>query len=309
MRAVIAIVLPVFLIIGLGYGIKKKGLIDKAFLQQINDLVFHVCLPLLLFYKIGSADFSASFNLHLVLATSGGIAICFLLAYLFSSFQKYPAPVHGAFCQGSFRGNLAYIGLAIVYNGYGDTGLAKAGVLLGFLVPVLNLFAILALILPQQKQHTRLLTIVRQIMVNPLILSSLAGILWSYCGLPMPPVLDRFLHIATGMTLPLALIAIGGGFTLKRLKGDLLKASLATGIKLILLPVMTATLMFFLGVQDIDFAIGLLMAGAPTAVATYVMASKMGGDEELAGSIVVMSTACSAVTYTLLLLFLQTYAK
>ena len=301
------IVLPVFLVIALGYGIRRIGLVDRSFFVQVNRLIFYVCLPLLLFYKISTADFSASFNFKLVVATSGAVGCCFLFAYLLGSVGRFTAPIHGAFCQGSFRGNLAYIGLAIVYNAYGDAGLTRAGILLGFLVPVLNFFAILALTLPGHKQRSTTLDIVRQIIYNPLILASLAGILWSYFQLPMPTVLDRTLSIATGMTLPLALLAIGESFSLEKIRGDVGKAGLAVALKLILLPLVTAGFMLMFGISGLDFAIGLLMAGAPTAVATYIMACAMGGDGDLAGTIVIMATGFSALSYTLLLFGLQLY--
>jgi len=304
---IVEIVLPVFLIIGLGYGICRIGLVDDHFFQQTNGLVFYVCLPILLFYKIGTADFATSFNFKLVIATSAGVGSCFLIAYLYGAWRKYPAPVHGAFCQGTFRGNLAYIGLAIVYNAYGDPGLTKAGILLGFLVPVLNIFAILALILPQQQQQANYQAITKQVLLNPLIIASLIGILWSYFHLPMPIILDRTLNIAAGMTLPLALLSIGNSFSLDKLKGDLWKAALATAMKLLLLPMVTTGFMLMLGISGVDLAIGLLMAGAPTAVTTYIMASTMGADGELAGTIVVLATAFSAVSYTLLLFALQLF--
>ncbi|WP_457574573.1 AEC family transporter [Desulfolithobacter sp.] len=307
MGEVIGIVLPVFLVIALGYGIRRFGLVDDFFIIQANGLVFYVCLPLLLFYKISQADFSVNFNPLLVLATSVATGCCFVLAYLYGRLRGFSPAVHGAFCQGSFRGNLAYIGLAIVYNGYGDTGLTKAGILLGFLVPVLNFFAILALVLPQRRQRTSYLEVFKQILINPLILASLAGILWSFLELPIPTTLDRSLHIASGMTLPLALLSIGGGFSLKNLRGDFCKAALATTMKLVLLPLITAALMLLFGIRGHDFAIGLLMAGAPTAVATYIMASRMGADRELAGTIVMMATGFSALSYTLLLLGLHAF--
>ena len=305
MWTVIQIVAPVFLIIGLGWAIRRIGLVDDVFFQQTNRLVFYVCLPLLLIYKIGTADFSASFNIRLILAVAGATGCCFLLAWLLGRRRGYSAPVLGAFCQGSFRGNLAYIGLALVYNAYGNPGLARAGILLGFMVPVLNFFAVLALTLPGQRQGIRYGRIARQIAVNPLILSSLAGICWSYFQLPMPVILDRSLGIAGGMTLPLALVAIGGNFSTARLRGDLATAGIATLIKLLVLPLVTACFLFFLGVTGLDYAIGMLMAGAPAAVATYIMACEMGGDGRLAGTIVVMSTGVSALSYTLILLYLH----
>ena len=225
MLNVLEIVLPVFLVIGLGYGVRRQGLVDGNFFVQVNQLVYYLCLPLLLVYKIAGADFDTSFNFRLVAATSAAVACCFCIAYLYGKWRDFPPPIHGAFCQGSFRGNLAYIGLAIVFNAYGDSGLTRAGILLGFLVPVLNFFAILALVLPQQ-ERTSIRELVRQIVMNPLILASLTGILWSYFQLPMPTILDRSFGIATGMTLPLALLAIGGSFSLEKLQGDVWKAAL-----------------------------------------------------------------------------------
>ena len=305
MWTVIQIVAPVFLIIGLGWAIRRVGLVDDAFFQQTNRLVFYLCLPLLLIHKIGTTDFAASFNIRLIMAVAGATGCCFLLAYLYGLRRDYAAPVLGAFCQGAFRGNLAYIGLALVYNAYGNPGLVRAGILLGFLVPVLNFFAILALSLPGQQQCISYGKIARQMLSNPLILSSLAGVCWSFFHLPMPVVLDRSLSIAGGMTLPLALLTIGGNFSTTRLRGDLRAAGLATIIKLLILPLVTAFFLLLLGVTGLDYAIGLLMAGAPAAIATYIMACQMGGDGSLAGTIVVMSTGASALSYTLLLLYLH----
>ncbi len=303
---ILSIVLPVFLVIALGYGLKRLALIDQAFLLQTNRLVFYVCLPLLLFYKIGTADFLVNFNGALVIGSSAAIAGGFFISYAYAAIRRYPPEARGAFSQGAFRGNLAYMGLAIVFNAYGEDGLTRAGILMGFLVPVLNFFAILALLWPHRHEEKRGADFwVRQILFNPLILASFAGILWSFLDLPLPVVFARALDIATDMTLPLALIAIGGGFSLERLKGDLMRAAFATGIKLIWLPLLATVILIALGVGGRDLAIGILMAGTPAATATYIMAHQLKGDAELAGSIVMMSTLLSALTYTLTLFILR----
>lgn len=305
---IVTIVLPVFLVIALGTLLRHLGLIDAAFLHQTNRLVYYICLPLLLFYKIGSADFLASFNGALVVGSSLAIAAGFGLSYGYAALRRYPPETRGAFSQGAFRGNLAYMGLAIVFNAYGEEGFTRAGILMGFLVPVLNFFAILALLLPHRGgDEVRGAGFwVRQLALNPLIIASFAGIAWSFFQLPLPAVFDRSLGIATGMTLPLALIAIGGSFSLSKLKGDLVRAGFATGIKLVWLPLIAALLLVALEVRGLDLAIGVLMAGTPAATATYIMAHQMKGDAELAGSIVMMSTLFSALTYTVTLFFLRT---
>lgn len=305
---IITIVLPVFLVIGLGYLLKRLELIDSAFLHQTNRLVYYICLPLLLFYKIGKADFQTSFNGALVVGSSLAIAAGFLLSYGYAAARHYPPAARGAFSQGSFRGNLAYMGLAIVFNAYGEEGFTRAGILMGFLVPVLNFFAILALLLPHRGGDGGRSPgfWLRQIALNPLIVASFIGIVWSFFQLPLPTILDRSLNIATGMTLPLALIAIGGSFSLAKLKGDMVRAGFATGIKIVWLPLIAAALLAALDVRGLDLSIGVLMAGAPAATATYIMAHQMKGDAELAGSIVMMSTLLSALTYTAALFTLRT---
>jgi len=307
--AIINIVLPVFLVIGLGYLLRRIGLIDQPFLLQTNRLVFYVCLPLLLFYKIGQADFVRNFNPTLVIGSMLIIVLIFFLAYAWGLLRKDPPAVRGSFTQAAFRSNLAYMGLAIVFNAYGDEGLTRAGILMGFLVPVLNLFAILALTLPHRSQdHTEKHLWLRQLALNPLIIASFAGIAWSILKLPLPQVLDGGLNIATGMTLPLALLAIGASFSVERLRGDLFQALAATGFKILLMPVAAALLLTLLGVRGMDLGIGIIFAGAPAATANYIMAQQLKGDAELAGTTVMLSTLCSAVTYTIALLLLRSFA-
>ena len=302
----ITIVLPIFLVIGLGTLLKQCKLVDDTFLHLTNRLVYIIFLPLLLFYKIGTADFSHFFNGSLVFGSSLVIVLGFFITYFYTGWQHYAPSVRGSFCQGSFRGNLAYIGLAICLNAYGEDGLTKAGILMGFLVPVLNLFAILALLLPHQgNDQEKAPNLIIQTILNPLIIASFLGIIWSYWNLPIPLIIDHSLKIITGLTLPLALLAIGGGFSFARLKGDLLHAGLASTIKLILLPILAVSLLVPLGVAGTDLGIGILMAGTPAATATYIMAQQMKGDAELAGSIVMLSTLASAFTYTLLLVLFK----
>ncbi|WP_027716187.1 AEC family transporter [Desulfuromonas sp. TF] len=305
---IITIVLPVFLVIALGYLLKRLGLIDSVFLHQTNRLVYYIALPLLLFYKIGTADFGTSFNGALVVGSSLAIAAGFLLSYGYASLRRYPPAARGTFSQGAFRGNLAYIGLAIVFNAYGEEGFTRAGILMGFLVPVLNFLAILALLLPHRGGDGGRSPgfWIRQIALNPLIVASFIGIFWSFFQLPLPTVLDRTLNIATGMALPLALIAIGGSFSLAKLKGDMIRAGFATAIKIVWLPLIAAALLTALNVRGMDLSIGVLMAGTPAATATYIMAHEMKGDAELAGSIVMISTLLSVFTYTAALFILRT---
>ncbi len=306
---ILSIVLPVFLVIGLGMALKKVGMVDGSFLFQLNRLVYYLALPALLFHKIAAADFSASFNGGLLAGMLIAVFLTAVFSYAFALWRGYPARILGSFCQGAFRGNLAYIGLAVVYNAQGESGLAAAGILLGFMVPVFNFLSVVVLLLPhrgaagERRYGTEFW--VRQIGGNPLILASFAGILWSYWRLPLPEVVDRSLDIVTGMALPLALLAIGGSFSLQRLKGDIARAMLATLIKIVWLPLFTACILLTFGIGGQGLAIGVIFATTPTATAAYIMAQQMGGDAELSGSIIMLTTLLSVIPYTVALMLLQ----
>lgn len=304
---ILVIVLPVFLVIGLGFSLKRTELVHSGFIYDLNRLVYYIALPALLFYKIAGADFYASFNARLLGGMVLAISIMFVFSYGFGSLRGYAPATQGAFCQGAFRGNLAYIGLAIIYNAYGEEGFTRAGILLGFLVPYMNVLSVVALILPQRRESLNMgrFLWLQQVATNPLIAASFAGILWSYFGLPLPRIVDRALNIVTGMSLPLALIAIGASFSFQKLRGDLVPAALSAGMKIVLMPAFTALLLLAIGVHGQELAIGVLLAATPTATAAYIMAQQLKCDAELSGAIIMLSTLCSVITYSLALYLLN----
>ncbi len=303
------IVFPVFLIMAIGYGLRRIQFLDALFIQQANRLVFHICLPLLLVYKIGTSDFGANFNLYLLLTSYLTITTIMAISYAYAHWRGYPPNQSGVFCQGSFRANMAIVGLAIIFNAYGNEGLTRAGILMGLIVPFLNFFSVLILLFPHARQEQfHPLTYLKQILLNPLIIGSLIGIAWSLLEIPLPQVLDRTLDIFTSMTLPLALLCIGAGFTFQRLQGDLWQISTAVFFKNILLPCIAALYFILFHVHNLDFAIGVLLLGSPTAAASYIMASQMKGDSELAGAIIVLSTLLSILTYSLILAALALFS-
>lgn len=306
---ILHIVLPVFLVIGLGFSLKRTNLVNGDFLFQLNRLIFYVALPALLFHKISAADFSASFNPFLLIGMFVSVVMVFGISYMYTVLRKYPPEARGAFCQGAFRGNLAYIGLAIVFNAYGEEGFAVAGILVGFLVPVFNLLAVIALLLPRKDGEHSLGTAfwMYQFIFNPLIIACFVGTMWSFLGFSVPQIVDKALDIVTGMSLPLALIAIGASFSPQKLKGELIKAAFSAGIKIVWMPLLTLFILMILGVRGTELAIGVLLAATPTATTAYIMAQQLKSDAELTGAIIMLSTLLSVFTYSIFLFMLSAW--
>lgn len=307
MVEIFLIVLPVFLVIGLGFILRGTGLVDGEFLSRLNRLVYYVPLPIMFFYKIAQADFSASFNPQLLFSTIVMVVVICLLSYLYAGFRKYEPKMHGAFSQSCCRGNLVYVGLPIIYSAYGEEGFAVAGIMIGFMTPLVNFCSILVLLLPRQRSDhdIRASFWVHQIALNPLIIASFLGITWSILALPIPLVLAESFEIVSGMAMPLALLVIGASFSFAELRGDMVATAIASFVKLTLMPVLTGALLILLGVRGVELGVGILLTGAPAASAGYILAQQLKSDSDLTSSIIMVSTLVSILTYTLYLYLLK----
>jgi hypothetical protein len=300
-------------VVAAGVVLRRYRFLDGGFIDAANSLVYYILLPALLFHEIGTTDFRQAFSGPLVIGGYAATLATFLLAILASRALGLGPSETGAFVQGSFRANLAYVGLPVVFNAVGPAGLRKAGIFLGFIVPLLNGLSIVALMTPHKAGKGEGITttasrVARQIATNPIILACLAGIAWSVLKLSLPGMVDRTFRILTPATLPLSLLCLGGSFSFERARKGFAVASLATFLKACVLTGIGIVLYRWMGVAGEDMRIGAIMLGCPTAVVTYVMAARLQGDTDLAGTIVIVSTAASAVTITGWLFLLRAMA-
>ena len=292
-----------FLVVAVGVVLRRYRFLDEGFIDAANSLVYYILLPALLFHEIGTTDFRQAFSGPLVAGGYAATIATFLLAFFASRALGLGPSETGAFVQGTFRANLAYVGLPIVFNAVGPAGLRKAGILLGLIVPLLNGLSIVALMVPHDAGKgegiaTTASRIARQIAANPIILACLAGIAWSVLKLSFPGMIDRSFRILTPATLPLALLCLGGSFSFERARKGFAVAALAAFLKGVVLTGIGIALYRWMGLSGDDMRIGAIMLGCPTAVVTYVMAARLRGDTDLAGTIIIVSTAVSAVTIT-----------
>ncbi|GAB4236033.1 MAG: AEC family transporter [Deltaproteobacteria bacterium] len=287
----------------LGVVLRRYRFLDGGFIDAANSLVYYILLPALLFHEIGGTDFRRAFSAPLVAGAYFATLAVFLIAILASHALRIGPGETGAFVQGAFRANLAYVGLPIVFNAVGPEGLRKAGIFLGLIVPLLNGLSIVALMAPHRTGKGEGIAaaasrIGRQVALNPIILSCVAGIAWSVLKLPLPDMIRRTLGLLTTATLPLSLLCLGGSFSFERARKGFAVAALAASLKVVVLTGIGIAAYRWMGVGGDDLRIGAILLGCPTAVVTYVMAARLRGDTDLAGTIVIVSTAASAVTIT-----------
>ncbi len=298
---IISTIVPIFIIIFLGLFAKQKGFITPEFLNPANRLVYYIAIPAMIFSSISKAVLKTEMNLIVILVTLGTLAAITAVAWGVSRFLKTTKQSKGSFIQCSFHGNLGYIGLAVAFYYLGDNGFVKAAIIAGFVMILQNILAVVVLQFHSSNTANSpgLFDTLKKTMANPVILSALAGILFSLFGLPMPLIIERALDILRGMALPMALLIIGASLSFEQLKPRFFNVMVSSFLKMIGAPAMGLLLFKVFSVAPEDYLPGLIILSSPTATLTYIMAKEIGGDSDFAVAAISISTILSSVTYSL----------
>lgn len=311
---------PVFLVIVVGYILKKIRLINDEFIKVANKLNFKVTLPMLLIQDMMNMDFRAEFEMKYILYCMIVTIICFFGTWIIAKLFIKDTSIIAEFVQGSFRGSAAVLGAAFVLNIYGNTGMVPM-MIIGA-VPLYNIFSVIVLQLesPANKRlkeegdrerirkirHDNIINSIRGIVTNPIIISIFVGVILSLARVDFPEMVDNTIGNFAKIASPLALIAIGGNFEFGNAMAKMKPAIWGSFIKLagqalIFLPV--AVIMGFTGSKLMAIVI---MLSSPTTPSCYIMAKGAGCDGVLTTSMVVLTTLFSAFTITAIIFILRT---
>jgi predicted permease len=301
MADILKTILPIFVIILLGWGLHQIHFMQEGFLKPANRLVYYVAIPAMIFRGIAEAELVQHFSLTLVAATLTPLILVALTGLILVRGIKLQRHQVGSFLQCSFHGNLGYIGLAVSFYFLGDEGFTRASILAGFLMLLQNFLAVVALSRFNKEPHQTIstLSIIRRVLLNPIIISAMAGMTISFTGLALPVILDRSLKILSGMALPLALLVIGTSISFAQMRQQLRVTTLISVFKLLLLPALGLAFFRLLDLGSIEYLPALILLASPTATVSYVMATEMAGDADLATAAISITTLVSAVTFIL----------
>ncbi len=285
--------LPIFILVLLGLLLRRRNVIDDAFIATSSKLVFNITLPVLMFMAVARSDSGAGQHLPLIGFVLSAALLGALLSALWAGALMLSVPQRGAFIQASFRSNLGIIGLALCINAYGEEGGVLGALLLAVITPVYNLLAVFFL---TRQQQVRWLAQLRLILSNPLIIAIVLAVPFSALQWPLPEVALRVGNSLAAMTLPLALIGVGGSLSFAALRrGSAVVLHIVT-LKLLVVPVIIAVAAWMCGFRGVELGVICLMFASPTAAAAFVMARSMGADAELTANAIALTTIGSVLT-------------
>ncbi len=288
-------VLPMCLVMALGYGTRRLGWIRREEISAINKIAFRIFLPCLLYYNVYCSDLSGSFDPLLMAYAVGGVLLTFGLSLGYTLLTEKLPERRGVMIQGMFRSNYVIMGIPVATALLGADQLGTVSILIAVVVPLFNMLSVVVLEV-FRGQKPKPLHILGQIAKNPLVIGSVLGILTLAAGIRLPHILEQTIQNISAIASPLQLFLLGAFFQFSGLKTYRRELVTVSAAKLIVAPGLFLGLGALLGFRGVAFVSLIGVFASPTAVNSFTMAQQMGGDAELAGDIVVTTSAVSIPT-------------
>ena len=304
--------MPVFLMMVLGYVLHRKtSLLNDEFADYLNTFVFKLALPVQLFKSLSQEDFHAVWDSGMVLFCFA-VSLASILLLLGLSIFLRDRSLRAEFVQAGYRGSQALLGVALLQNIYGSSvGAGPLALVLIGAVPLYNVAAVLLLTLLVPGGHLDRRTVgkaLRGIVTNPIILGIAAGLIWSLLRLPQPVILQRAVSSLASTATPMGLLALGACIDPKKAAGCWKPTLIASLFKLVFFVMLFLPLAVKLGYRGETLTVFLIMLGSPATVSGFSMARSMGHEGTLSAGAVMLTTVCSAFTFTVWLYLLKSLA-
>ena len=300
-------VLPMFMLLAAGFLSQKAGVLTREDVPRFNKVAFRIFLPCLLFYNIYCSDLSAAVKPGLIIYAVCGVLLVFAAAYLSVQHLVRREDWKGVIAQGIFRSNFVIMGIPIAQALVGADQLGAVTVLIAVVVPLFNFLSVYVLE-RFRGGNVNVRKVLLEVAKNPLIISSLLGILCQLLGIRLPHLLEQTVSSLSVIASPLQLFLLGAFFRFDGLGRYLKPLTVVTTVKLFVTPALLLDTAALLGIRGGDF-VGLIgIFASPTAVNSFTMVQQMDcGDAELAGDIVVMTSAVSILSFFLWILIFKNF--
>ncbi len=288
-------VLPIFFLMALGCLARHLGAIQRSDVPKLNKLLFRYFMPVMLFYNIYTSDLSSAVQPKLLVFAAAGVLIEFCLSLTYVLLTEKETSKRGVKIQGIYRSNFVIIGLPLATALVPGADAGSVVVLIAVVVPMFNAIAVVTLELFNGNRPSPL-HILADVFKNPLILGTIAGIVFRLTGIELPSALLSTVKQIAAATNPMMLFMLGAFFqwgSIHKYVKDLVEVCLG---RLVVMPGIFLTAAFLLGIRGIAFAGMIGIFGSATAIASFTMVQQMGGDDELAGDIVVSTSALCCFT-------------
>lgn len=309
MQLLFDIVIPVFILMVLGWGCRRSGLLEEASASALNRYVYYIAVPALMFTSTASVDIQSVLQWHFIAVYTGGSAIAVIVAFIGWRRMQLTAPLDWTVVAlNSAWANTVYMGVPIFYFMFGDRGTLP--VIIATLTS--NLLFILVLALMSELQNSqggvaaKLKTLLLQALLkNPVMMAPLLGMLVSLSGISLPAIILTPLQMLAPSAAPVALFALGISLSGLQVGAGSFELVWLTLVKLVVHPLATFVLAVMFGLEPFWGASAVVLSALPTGAMVYVLAQQYKTRVTLTSATIMVTTLVSLITLAVLLPLMQ----
>ena len=299
-------VMPLLLLLGVGWAAVRSGLTDRAFMNRLNTLNFKLFFPFLMFKNVyGAEPENLPTTALIVTGVVSLLVLVTLLVILVPRIVK-ENPRRGTIIQAIFRSNFIIYGIPLTTFVFGEGKASVCGIMVMIMVSMFNILSVIVLEYFREGGKVRPGPLLLGIVKNPLLQGCVAGLLCYLLGIKLPVFLKEPVFALGSMASTLALVVLGANLQFAELRKNGRTVTAVLLIRLLLLPLVMVPLGWLIGLRGVELFLILMIYGTPVATASYPMAQNMGGDGQLAGQLVFVSTVASLGT---IFLFIFTMSR
>ena len=289
-------VAPFLILLSVGFLAVRTGLTDRAFMARLNALNFRLFFPFLMFSNVYSARPEDLPSVTLMIF--GPVSVLLLIAVLLVVVPRIVKenPRRGTIIQAVFRSNFIIYGIPLTASVFGTARSSVCWMMVMIMVTLFNTAAVIVLEIFRDGGRVRLKPLLLGLVRNPLLQGCAAGLLCYLLQIRLPDFIASPVSSLSSLATTLAMIALGASLVFDELKKNRRTVTAVLLVRLVLLPLIALPAAWVLGLRGVELFLVLMIFGTPVATASYPMAQNMGGDGQLAGQLVFVSTVASLGT-------------
>lgn len=296
-------VAPFMILLGIGALAIRFRLTDRAFMNRLNTLNYRLFFPFMMFNSIYNAKPEDTPSLKLIL--TGVLSVLLLVVVLIIIVPRVATenPRRGVIIQAIFRSNFVIYGIPLTTYVFGPERSSVCGMMVLIMVSVFNIAGVVVLELFREGGKVRIGPLLAGLLKNPLLQGCVAGLVFYLLRVPLPSFITSPVASLATVATTLAMLVLGANLVFDEIRKNRRTIAVVLTVRLVLLPLIMLPVAYLIGLRGVELFLILMIFGTPVATASYPMAQNMGGDGQLAGQLVFVSTVASLGT-----IFLYIYA-
>lgn len=291
-------VIPFLCYLMLGYAARRSGVVDGPFLNRLTKLIFAIMFPFMTFYNVYKAEAGNLPSVSLMVFCGASILIAQAVMLAIVPRMVKENRRRGVIIQAVYRSNFVLFGLPLTASLFGEEKTGIAAMLVTVVITIYNITSVIILELfnDEEKRGIQMGSLLIKLAKNPMLQGCFAGLVFYLLRFRLPSALEKPVSEFANMSSPLALFALGGTLEFKAIRKNLKYLVPTLSVKLVFLPLMLMVAAYAIGLRSVELFLVIAVFATPVASGSYPMAQNMGGDGELAGQFVFLSTVISVFT-------------